>query len=119
MIYWFDSFMAIFGYKRPEVWEAEREEHDVTFPAPHAVPAPQAFPADMKPPPGYRFKEPRNQSDVQSKLLTLSELRKDVGKCHAIYQMVDAFTDEQIAKEIGATTNAVKEYRLCVGWRRR
>lgn len=61
MIYWFDSFMAIFGFKRPEVWEAEREEHDVTFPAP------QAFPADMKPPPGYRFKEPRKRSNVRSK----------------------------------------------------
>lgn len=101
MIYWFDSFMAIFGFKRPEVWEAERKEHDVTFPAPQA------------------FKEPRKRSNKQSKLLTLSELRKDVGKCHTIYQMVDAFTDEQIAKEIGATTNAVKEYRLTVGWRRR
>lgn len=223
MIYWFDSFMAIFGFKRPEVWEAERKEHDVTFPAPHA------FPADMKPlgevkskytpteehrvnrlkalrenaladknnmratayirqlskegisireiarrmnadgfvtrhgkeftavqvtllaeragielpgrklrtPSGYRFKEPRKRSNVRSKkagkrsqsaegsanvrskLLTLSELRKDSGKCHAIYQMVDAFTDEQIAKEIGATVRAVREYRLLAGWRRR
>ena len=131
MIYWFDSFMAIFGFKRPEVWEAERKEHDVTFPAPHA------FPADMKPPPGYRFKEPRKRSNVRSKQagkrsqsaegsanvrskpLTLSQLRKDSGKCHAIYQMVDAFTDEQIAKEIGATVRAVQDYRLLVGWRRR
>lgn len=131
MIHWIDSFMALFGYKRPEVWEAERKEHDVTFPAPHA------FPADMKPPPGYRFKEPRKRSNVRSKkagkrsqsadgstnvrskLLTLSELRKDSGKCHAIYQMVDAFTDEQIAKEIGATVRAVQDYRLIVGWRRR
>lgn len=131
MIYWFDSFMAIFGFKRPEVWEAERKEHDVTFPAPHA------FPADMKPPPGYRFKEPRKRSSVRSKRagkrsqsaeglanvrskpLTLSQLRKDSGKCHAIYQMVDAFTDEQIAKEIGATVRAVQDYRLLVGWRRR
>ena len=131
MIYWFDSFMAIFGFKRPEVWEAERKEHDVTFPAPHA------FPADMKPPPGYRFKEPRKRSNVRSKQtgkrsqsaegsanvrskpLTLSRLRKDSGKCHAIYQMVDAFTDEQIAKEIGATVRAVQDYRLLVGWRRR
>ena len=131
MIYWLDSFMALFGYKRSEVLEAERKEHDVTFPAP------QAFPADMKPPPGYRFKEPRRQSNVRSKRagnrsqsaersanvrsnpLTLSELRKDSGKCHAIYQMVDAFTDEQIAKEIGATVRAVQDYRLLVGWRRR
>lgn len=29
MIHWLDSFMALFGYKRPEVWEAERKEHDV------------------------------------------------------------------------------------------
>ena len=120
MIYWFDSFMAIFGFKRPEVWEAERKARDVSFPAP------QAFPADMKPPPGYRFKEPRNGSqnaegkaNVQSKLLTLTKLYKDVGKCHAIYQMVDAFTDEQIAKEIGATVRAVQDYRLLKGWRRR
>jgi hypothetical protein len=56
---------------------------------------------------------------VRSKLLTLSELRKDSDKCHAIYQMVDAFTDEQIAKEIGATVRAVQDYRLLVGWRRR
>lgn len=107
MIYWFDSFMAIFGFKRPEVWEAEREEHDVTFPAPHAS------------------KEPRKRSqsaegsNVRSKLLTLTKLYKDVGKCHAIYQMVDAFTDEQIAKEIGATVRAVRDYRLLHGWRRR
>lgn len=120
MIYWFDSFMAIFGFKRPEVWEAEREERDVTFPAP------QAFPADMKPPPGYRFKEPRRRSqnaegraNKQSKLLTLTKLYKDHGKCHTIYQMVDAFTDEQIAKEIGATVRAVRDYRLLHGWRRR
>lgn len=153
MIHWLDSFMSLFGYKRPEVWEAERKEHDVTFPAP------QAFPDDMKPPPGYRFKEPRKRSNVRSKRsqnaegsanvrsasahdedfpptqhncrcvvrkdvvfnkrLTLSELRKDSGKCHAIYQMVDAFTDEQIANEIGATVRAVREYRLLVGWRRR
>jgi hypothetical protein len=33
--------------------------------------------------------------------------------------MVDAFTDEQIAKEIGATVRAVQDYRLLVGWRRR
>lgn len=131
MIHWFDSFMALFGYARPEVWEAERKVRDVSFPAPHA------FPADMKPPPGYRFKEPRKRANVRrkkagkrsqsaegsanvrSKPLTLSELRKDSGKCHAIYQMVDAFTDEQIAKEIGATVRAVQDYRLLVGWRRR
>ena len=142
MIHWLDSFMALFGYKRSEVWEAERKEHDVTFPAPEACM--QAFPANMEPPPGYKFKEPRKRSNVRSKRanvrskkagkrsqsaegsanvrsnpLTLSQLRKDSGKCHAIYQMVDAFTDEQIAKEIGATTNAVKEYRLIAGWRRR
>lgn len=35
MIHWIDSFMSLFGYKRPEVWEAERKEYDVTFPAPH------------------------------------------------------------------------------------
>lgn len=28
MIDMMDSFMGIFGYKRPEVWEAERNEHD-------------------------------------------------------------------------------------------
>lgn len=97
MIHWLDSFMALFGYKRSEVWEAERKEHDVTFPAPKASAA----------------------AITPKKPLTLSKLRKDSGKCHAIYQMVDAFTDEQIAKEIGATTNAVKEYRLSVRWRRR
>lgn len=88
MIHWIDEFMRLFGYARPEVWEAERKARDVSFPAPR-------------------------------KLLTLSALRKDVGKCHAIYQMVDAFTDEQIAKEIGATVRAVREYRLLAGWRRR
>jgi len=36
MIHWMDSFMALFGFKRPEVCEADRKEHDVTFPAPHA-----------------------------------------------------------------------------------
>ena len=108
MIHWIDEFMRLFGYARPEVWEAEGREHDVTFPAPQAL------------------KEPRKRSNVRSKkanvrskLLTLSELRKDSGKCHAIYQMVDAFTDEQIAKEIGATVRAVEDYRLLVGWRRR
>ena len=71
------------------------------------------------PPIGYQCRCVVRKHGDWKKRLTLSELRKDVGKCHAIYQMVDAFTDEQIAKEIGATTNAVKEYRLSVGWRRR
>ena len=118
MIYWFDSFMAIFGFKRPEVWEAERKEHDVTFPAPQAFKEPRKR-SNVRSKRAGKRSQSAEGSNVRSKLLTLSELRKDVGKCHAIYQMVDAFTDEQIAKEIGATTNAVKEYRLTVGWRRR
>lgn len=97
MIHWVDEFMWLFGYARPEVWEAERKARDVTFPAQKASAA----------------------AITPKKLLTLSELRNNHRKCHAIYQMVDAFTDEQIAKEIGATTNAVKEYRLLQGWRRR
>jgi len=97
MIHWVDEFMRLFGYARPEVWEAERKARDVTFPAPKASAA----------------------AITPKKLLTLTDLQQDYRKCHTIYQMVDAFTDEQIAKEIGATTNAVKEYRLLQGWRRR
>ena len=97
MIHWIDEFMRLFGYARPEVWEAERKARNVSFPAPKAHAA----------------------AITPKKLLTLTDLQQDYRKCHTIYQMVDAFTDEQIAKEIGATTNAVKEYRLSVGWRRR
>jgi hypothetical protein len=119
MIYWFDSFMAIFGFKRPEVWQAERKEHDVTFPAPQEFKKPRKRSNVRSKKAGKRSQSAEGLSNVRSKPLTLSELRKDSGKCHAIYQMVDAFTDEQIAKEIGATVRAVQDYRLLVGWRRR
>ena len=134
MIHWIDEFMRLFGYARPEVWEAEREEHDVTFPAPQAFKEPRKRSQNAEgrasvqgastdgadfPPIGYQCRCVVRKHGDWKKRLTLSELRKDVGKCHAIYQMVDAFTDEQIAKEIGATVRAVREYRLTVGWRRR
>tara|TARA_R110000868_G_scaffold373922_1_gene638274 strand:- start:786 stop:1145 length:360 start_codon:yes stop_codon:yes gene_type:complete len=119
MIYWFDSFMAIFGFKRPEVWEAERKEHDVTFPAPHAFKEPRKRSNVRSKRAGKRSQNAEGKASVRSKLLTLKDLKQDYRKCHAIYQMVDAFTDEQIAKEIGATVRAVQDYRLLHGWRRR
>jgi len=132
MIYWFDSFMAIFGFKRPEVWEAERKEHDVTFPAPHA------FPADMKPPPGYRFKEPRNRANVRSKRsnvrskrdgnrsqsaesrnepLTYVQLQGNGVLCHQVHVLWQSGgTDAEIAEIVGVTIAAVKELRRRKRW---
>ena len=128
MIHWIDSFMALFGYKRPEVWEAEREEHDVTFPAPHA------FPDDMKPPPGCKFKEPRKRSNVRSKRanvrskrsqyaegrhepLTYIQIQGDGMLCHEVYVLWQSGgTDAEIAEIVGATIAAVRELRRRKRW---
>lgn len=139
MIYWLDSFMALFGYKRPEVWEAERKEHDVTFPAPLACQ--QAFPDDMKPPPGCKFKELQKKSNVRSKRANVRSKRANVRSkrsqyaegrhepltyiqiqgngmlCHKVYVLWQSGgTDAEIAEVVGATIAAVRELRRRKRW---
>jgi DNA-binding CsgD family transcriptional regulator len=124
MIHWFDSFMALFGYARPEVWGSRAQgarrivSRTACVPRRHET---ASWLQVQRAAQAGKCAEKESREAVAKcggfgkcaeQALTLSELRKDSGKCHAIYQMVDAFTDEQIAKEIGATVRAVQDYRL-------
>ena len=119
MIYWFDSFMAIFGFKRPEVWEAERKEHDVTFPAPHASKEPRKRSNVRSKKAGKRSQSAEGSANVRSgKILTYRDIISNEKLQMHIRNLVEQeYSDATIARKTGCSEYAITKFRRSQGWR--